>query len=172
MKIAFSTLACPDWSFTDVLSAAKDFGFDGVEIRGLGKDISIAKSPSFSDEQLPETLRKLSSMRVSIQCFSSARALKHAASAQENIKEISDYIDLAAKTGAPYVRVLADEKMFDEGDVDDNVVLDQLKRLAALALKQDITLLVETNGVYADTKRLRALLDTCASDAVAALWVT
>jgi fatty-acyl-CoA synthase len=33
-----------------------------------------------------------------------------------------------------------------------------------------VTLLVETNGVYADTNRLRNLLDRVGSDAVAALW--
>jgi fatty-acyl-CoA synthase len=65
---------------------------------------------------------------------------------------------------------LADEKMFAEGTVDDDVVLSQLKQLAPLALSRDVILLIETNGVYADTRRLRELLDACASDAVAALW--
>ena len=30
MKIGFSTLACPEWSWTDIYSMAKDFKFDGV----------------------------------------------------------------------------------------------------------------------------------------------
>ena len=33
-----------------------------------------------------------------------------------------------------------------------------------------VTLLIETNGVYADTSRLRKLLEQLSSDAVAALW--
>ncbi len=40
MKIAFSTLACPNSSWQDIVSMAKDLGFDGIEIRGLGDDIS------------------------------------------------------------------------------------------------------------------------------------
>mgnify|MGYP000877083448 CR=1 FL=1 len=31
MKIAFSTLACPDSSWQDIYSMAKDMDFDGIE---------------------------------------------------------------------------------------------------------------------------------------------
>ena len=39
MKISFSTLACPEYSWSDIYSMAKDIGFNGIEIRGLGNDI-------------------------------------------------------------------------------------------------------------------------------------
>ena len=39
MKISFSTLGCPGFEWSDIYSMAKDFGFDGIEIRGMGKDI-------------------------------------------------------------------------------------------------------------------------------------
>ena len=42
-----------------------------------------------------------------------------------------------------------------------------LKELAAMAEGAGVTLLVETNGVYADTARLAALLDQVSSPAVA-----
>jgi fatty-acyl-CoA synthase len=170
VKIAFSTLACPDWNFNEICSAAKDFGFDGIEIRGLGEDIFTVRSRPFSEVELPETIRRLNSMRLTIQCFSSAHALKYEKNRTLNIREITEYIQLAAKIGAPYVRVLADEKMFAEGEVDDDLVISQLKELAPVASQNNITMLIETNGVYADTSRLRRLLDSCVSDAVAALW--
>ena len=55
-------------------------------------------------------------------------------------------------------------------EVDDEVVLAALRRLAPEAEANGVTLLVETNGVYADTNRLRKLLDEIGSDAVGALW--
>ena len=57
MKLAFSTLACPNFSWPEIYSMAKDIGFDGIEIRGLGNDIFAVKSPPFTEEQLPETLK-------------------------------------------------------------------------------------------------------------------
>ena len=35
MKLSFSTLGCPKLSFRDVLSIAKDLGYDGIELRGI-----------------------------------------------------------------------------------------------------------------------------------------
>ena len=53
MKLAFSTLGCPDFDWADIYSTAKDFGFHGIEVRGLGKDIFSSKGQPFSDENLP-----------------------------------------------------------------------------------------------------------------------
>ena len=80
------------------------------------------------------------------------------------------YIDAAAKIGTPYVRVLADLNPAPECEVDDAPVLGALEALVPFAEEKKVTLLVETNGVYSDTSRLRALLDRIASDCVAALW--
>ncbi len=80
------------------------------------------------------------------------------------------YINLASRLGTPYIRILADLEPHPAGEVDDNTVLSALRRLAPAAEEKGVTLLVETNGVYANTARLRELLDNVASDSVAALW--
>lgn len=54
--------------------------------------------------------------------------------------------------------------------IDDQAVATILKALALQAKAKGVTLLVETNGAYADTARLARLLDAVGSDAVAALW--
>jgi fatty-acyl-CoA synthase len=61
LKIGFSTLACPEWSWTDIYSMAKDFKFDGIEIRGLGNEIFSVKAQPFTEAQLPATIAKLQS---------------------------------------------------------------------------------------------------------------
>ncbi|MCL2057667.1 MAG: AMP-binding protein [Oscillospiraceae bacterium] len=170
MKIAFSTLACPGSSWEDIYSMAKDIGFDGIEIRGLGSDISAYSAAPFTDAALPATIAKLSSLRLSIPCLSSNCCLKYANKRGENLDEITAYIELAKKLGTPYIRILADLLAAADGEVDDELVISQLRALAAVAEKSGVTLLVETNGVYADTARLRSLLEQVASDAVAALW--
>jgi fatty-acyl-CoA synthase len=81
-----------------------------------------------------------------------------------------EYISLAAKLGTPYIRILADLEPKPADEVDDAVVLAALERLIPAAQSKGVTLLVETNGVYADTGRLRGLLEDLASDAVGALW--
>lgn len=170
MKIAFSTLGCPDFSWSDIYSMAKDLGFNGIEIRGLGKDIFAVKAQPFTEGQLSQTVKKLSELRLEIPCLSSGCCLRHAEDFEKNYQEIVEYIDLASKLGTPYIRILADLEPQPGEEVDDQVVLDALNRLVPVAEKNGVILLIETNGVYSDTRRLCNLLDAVASDAVAALW--
>ncbi|NLY43408.1 MAG: AMP-binding protein [Clostridiaceae bacterium] len=170
MKLAFSTLGCPNFSWDEIYSMAKDFGFDGIEIRGLGNEIFAVKAQPFTESQLPNTIKKLSELRLAIPCLSSGCCLKFAEDADKNHEEIVQYISLATKLGTPYVRILGDLEPHPTGEVDDEVVIAALKRLAPIAEEKGVTLLVETNGVYSDTARLCKLLNEVASDAVAALW--
>ncbi len=170
MKIAFSTLGCPDFGWMDIYAMAKDFHFDGIEIRGLGQNILAVTASPFSERQIGKTVAKLQSLHLEIPCLSSGCCLKYPEKHPEVLEEIRQYVDLAQKLGTPYIRILADQDPAPSGEVDDVYVASVLKELAAVAEGADVTLLVETNGVYADTKRLAALLDRVASPAVAALW--
>lgn len=170
MKISFSTLACPDYSWTDIYSMAKDLRFDGIEVRGLGEDIFAVKARPFTDSQIPLTVKKLNELGLEIPCLASGCALKFKENHNQNIVEITQYIVLAQKLGTPYIRILGDSDPEENSEVDDNYVADVLHTLGMIAEGFGVTLLVETNGVYADTKRLRTLLDTVNSPYVCALW--
>lgn len=172
MKISFSTLACPNFDWSDIYSMAKDFDFDGIEIRGLGADIFSGKSNPFTEARLPKTTAKLKQLGLEIPCLSSGACLKFTDKAEDNEKEIKEYAALANKLGASYIRVLADLEPYPTGEVDDNAIAAELKKLVPIAEEYNVTLLVETNGVYSDTKRLKALLDNVSSRKVAALWDT
>ncbi len=170
MKLAFSTLGCPDFEWKDIYSMAKDFGFEGIEVRGIGDELNAVKAKPFTEDRLPETVKKLESLRLTIPCLTANCCLKYADKEEQNYAEILEYMELAEKLGTPYVRVLGDRWITEEDFIDDEVVLKALRRLAPVAEEKGVTLLIETNGVYADTARLRKLLEDAASDAVAALW--
>ncbi|HKM32099.1 MAG TPA: sugar phosphate isomerase/epimerase family protein, partial [Oscillospiraceae bacterium] len=170
MKIAFSTLGCPEWSWQDIYTMAKDIGFDGIEVRGLGDETIAMKAGPFTDSQLDKTMAKLSSIGLEIPCFSSGCCLKLSDKLDSTKAELIQYMSLCKRTGTPYLRVLADLEPHCCGEVDDDAIAAVLKELVPVAKENNVTLLIETNGVYADTARLRTLLDSVASDNVAALW--
>lgn len=170
MKLAFSTLGCPDFSWSDIYSMAKDFGFDGIEMRGLGNDIFSVRAQPFRPDQLDKTIANLKRLRLEIPCLSTGCVLKDAYNWNETKEEIKEYIRLAEKLGTPYIRLLGDRNADAEGPVDDDVVLRALREIVPYAEKHHVILLVETNGVYSDTNRLRDLLVRVESDNVAALW--
>ena len=170
MKISFSTLACPNWSWQEIYGAAKDLGFNGIEVRGLGNEIFSVKAQPFTDSQLPKTVEKLNSLGLEIACLSSGACLKFKDKYDEAEAEIKAYAQLASKLGTSYIRILADLEPAPVDEVDDDYIVDCLKKLIPIAEEYNVTLLVETNGVYADSARLAAVLDKVASRKIAALW--
>jgi len=170
MKLSFSTLGCLDFDWTDIYAMAKDFGFDGIEMRGLGNDIFSAKARPFRKENLDATIAQLKRLHLEIPCLSTGCVLKEEQGWEETKAEIMEYIALARKLNTPYIRLLADRHAYVEGEVDDEIVLKNLQTLIPAAEEAGVTLLLETNGVYADTARLREVLNRAASDNVAALW--
>ncbi|MDR0983946.1 MAG: sugar phosphate isomerase/epimerase, partial [Ruminococcus sp.] len=166
MKISFSTLACPEYSWNDIISTAADLSYDGIEIRGLGNDIDVWKSGPFTDKKISKTLDTLERTGLKISCFSSNICLKYRN--DDAIKEeISKYIDLAVKTDTPYIRILADNAPAPDGHTPDD---DYIAEVISAFATPKVTLLVETNGVYSDTRKLKNLLDKIDSPYVAALW--
>lgn len=170
MKISFSTLACPDFSWTDIYSMAKDLGFNGIEVRGLGNEIYSVKAKPFTDENIDKTVAKLNKLGLEIPCLSSGCCLKFFEKHDEIIEEITQYAILAKKLNTPYIRILADLDPAPVDEIVDEKIVEILKEVIPVAKENNVTLLVETNGVYSDTKRLKSLLDKVNSPYVQALW--
>lgn len=170
MKLAFSTVGCPDYNWTEIYSMAKDLGFQGIEMRVTGGEYFSLHARPFKAENIESTLSDLKKRHLEIPCLSSNCSLKYKEKTEENITKLMEYIELAYKLGTPYIRILADEHAKEEGEVDDNHVIEVLKKLMPFAEVKNVTLLVETNGVYADTSRLKNLLDSVPSDNIGALW--
>ncbi len=170
MKLSFSTLACPDFTWTEICSMAKDFGLDGIEIRGLGNDLYAYKAGPFTPSKIDGTVKKLEEQQLVISCLSSGCSLKFKEKELENYNELTEYVKLAKRLSCKYVRVLGDSEPQPEGEVDDAYIVNFLKKVSKIAQAEDVILLVESNGVFADTMRLRRLLDAVGSANVAALW--
>lgn len=169
MKIAFSTLGCPDWSFSEILSTAKDMGYDGIEIRGLKNEIYAPTIREFKDERIESTKKALDNLNLELTCFSSASYLFDKVNTEDAIREGCSYIDLANKMGVKYVRVLGDKDPHPSKDIDDDFVKENLQYLVDYSKDKGVTPLIETNGVFADTKRLLKLVESIDGN-VGILW--
>lgn len=169
LKISFSTLACPELSWNEICSMAKDFGFRGIELRGFGRDI-FSKNQPFSESHTEASAEKLCSLGLEIPCITSGACLKFRDRFDEIYLEVQSYARLAQKIGASYVRVLADLLPKPDGEVDDFYIAETLKKLVPIAEEYNITLVVETNGVYCNTKRLAGVIESVNSRKVGVLW--
>ena len=123
MKISFSTLTCPDYSWVDIYTMAKDLGFHGIEVRGLGNEISSVRAKPFTAANIDATIAKLNKLGLEIPCLSSGACLKFADKHDETVEDITQYAELANKLGTPYIRILADLEPAPVDEVDDNAII-------------------------------------------------
>ena len=170
MKLCFSTLACPEWTWDKILTFAKECGYSGIEVRGVLSELHASNMPQFQPGAIKATKARLSELGLQIACLSSACEIQRPVVWEQTRDMAMKYIDIAKALGVPYVRVLADVAPSPMGKVDDLTVRFAAKELGDYAGKNGVTILIESNGAYADSRRLRALLDEIAMPSVAALW--
>ena len=175
IRTSFSTLGCPDWSFTELIEYGSDAGFDGVEIRLLERETDLLAVPAFQPSRLSERRRELTEggFRVCGIASSVAFDSPDATERQRQVDVGRANLDLAAELEADVVRVFGDiirETVGREALVDQ--VAEGLDRLGEYAEPLGLTVVIETHGDFADSRLTRDTLQRVNSDAVGVLWDT
>jgi len=169
LKLAFSTLGCPDWDFEDILSTAKDLGYNAIEVRGISKEMHAPAAKPFLPEHLEATKEKLAKLGLGICCFTTGVRLNEDYKIEAHMRAGKEYIDLAQKMQTPYVRVMADSGP-EPGQVALEKVAERLAEIAQYAGERGITILVENNGVFAESQKMLELMKAVNSPYAAVLW--
>ncbi len=167
MKLSFSTNGWNGFTWEDFYTMAKDLGFSGIEIHDIGEQAFQGVNGPLRKENVSKTARKMANLGLSIPCVNVLCDISAKDKIDDNVTEIIEHISLAKKLGSPYVRLRAGEVSTDETD---DVCADVLRAVKDFAEETEVTILVETVGVYADTKRLADLLNRFACDNISALW--
>lgn len=161
MKLSFSTRGWPDFSWEEMTETAKQMNFAGIEVYNLHKDPRLTdKSGPFHKYHTAATVRQLREDKLAVPCLDSSCDLSAEESCLEDVKLL---MEAAHNAKVPYVVVCA---LRDQEDK----VCENLNALLPLAEELDIAILMKTSGIYADTARLRGLLESFACDQLAALW--
>jgi len=170
MKFSFSTLGCPGWSWDDMLVTAKDLGFDGIEVRGIGNELYVPNAKPFINTNIEKTKERLNKLKLDIPCLTSSCYLFDKSKIDSHLKEGREYIDLAQKLGTPFVRVLGDANPRPGEGVDVNFVAENLSILTGCADGKNVKVLIETNGVFANSDVLLNLIKKVDSPNLGVLW--
>ena len=172
-RLAFSTLGCPDWSFDQVLDFAAAHGYDGIELRGIQRELDLTKRPEFSDDTIEETKKRVRRKGLKIVDLGSSATLHYTEEdkRQEQIDKGKEFIDLAERLGCPYVRVFPNN--LPKGEDKEKImelIADGLRELGEYAKKGDVTVIIESHGdlVWADD--IKKVLDAANHSHVGLLW--
>ena len=161
MKLSFSTRGWLDLSWTEMLDSAIDMGFHGIEVYNLHIcDQLTDRSGPFHKYQVAATVRQLREKNLHIPCFDTSMDLS---APNCDLDALCSVMEVAHNSQVPYIACCA---LSDQ----EELVLQRLTALVQKAEAMGLVLLIKTSGIYADSARLRKVLDHFASDSLAALW--
>lgn len=168
MKIAFTTLACPDWTLDEIVEHAAEYGYDAVDFRGLLGQMGVYIRPEFTDDA-DKTRRLFRQAGLTISCFSSGARIHNAQAqaAAKSLAEVKEYATLCRRFDVPFLRVFGGkvESARDQAVQVAAQTLEEMARIAAPAC-----ILLETHDDWTRAEHVAAVMQAVQADNVGVCW--
>ncbi len=169
MKLSFSTKGWHGYLWEDFTRIADSQGFNGIELHNVNNPSFTEKNGAFYMSAAQATVRELYEKNLRIPCIDT---LKNPASKDEReafTEELNKCLQIASTLHIPYVRIKATDTgaSFEDQKAE---VISVLSDIIPEAEKNNVTIIIETSGLFSDTTKLLEVLNTFSCDSLAALW--
>ena len=162
MKLSFSTLGCHEYTLDQIIACGKKYGFNGVELRHVEKNVLLWELPDFSSAaSLAASKRKINDagLEVCVVGASGSFSLPGLFKRREQMDLLRRWSEVAQGLGCPYVRVFG-------GPVPDGQSMEEtlkwssdgLNEAIPVMAKYGVTLLLETHDSFSSSKGLLPLI--------------
>jgi sugar phosphate isomerase/epimerase len=173
LRLSFSTLGCPDWSFEKILSFAVANNYNGIEIRGIQRQMDLTKCKEFSGaENIAATRRLVEDKGLKFVDLGSSAEMHHsnAADRQKNLDEAKRFIDLAQNLNCPYVRVFPNKLPKENRNATIDLIVKGLLEAGNHAKGSKVNVLMETHGDVVETAVIKQIMDASRHPNVGLVW--
>ena len=165
MRLAFSTLACPDWSLERVVDTAIRYGYEGLELRIVDGEFL---SPAMTDAQRKRTTRILREADLAVSCVDTSFEV---AAPAASIDEALAYVELAAELDGRMIRLFGGAPDGEPRSATAGRVGERLAELAERGRSLGVVVAVETHDSFARGEVLAEMLSDAPAD-VGVIWDT
>lgn len=172
MKIGFSSAVCPAWDLETMVRNAAQWGYNGIELRGLQGELRLPLARGLASA--PENVKALfAENKVELVCIGSSVTLtskdRREIGRQRAILE--ENLELAHRLGCPMVRIFSGEvEKLDTQRAALSRAAEHLARVAPLAGRLGVSIVVENGGDFPSSADLWFLLDAVDHPSVRACW--
>lgn len=170
MKLSFSTNGwnLPLSKLIPLLSENKIFG---LEIHDVNSPC-FNNGEDFSFSNLPKIKKLLFETGVEISCIDSVSNFADIDNFENNKKEVTSLIDLAERLSCKYVRIEAVDKDLKNFNKKKTIefLYENLPSIIEYAKNNNVTVLLESMGLFNSTQDLGDFLNSFSSDNFSALW--
>ena len=172
--LSFSTIGCPNWPLEKIVSFAKNNRYDGLEIRGIQRELNLPNLSYFnSKEAITATIKMVKDNGLSIVDLGSSAALHYRDETErkKNIDEAKKFIDLAAQMNCPFIRVFPNDFPADQ---DKNTTIDLIAKglleLGDYANNTNVSVLLESHGQVVNSTDLQTIMQAAKHTHVGMVW--
>ena len=171
MKISYSTLGCPDWSWQKILDESVKMGYDGIEIRGIEGEMYSPQVKYFNDKNREATLAELKHRNLKMVCLGTSAMFHDPEKIDSAIVEAKEYIDLAEKLGVKYIRIFGNIiPDFSKREETLNLIAGGWAEVYKYSEGKDVTPLVEIHGNFNNVGIFKDILKKFTHPKFAVLW--
>ena len=172
MKLAFSTLGCPDWELEKIAQAARVYGYQAVELRAVGGELDLLKRPEFQTGAIDSTRRWLADESLRICCVDTSCTFD-APDADERGKQIEvalRHAELAGALGASLIRIFPDKIQAGatRAETRDNIAA--CLRAVAQRAPDGVRIGLETHGDFARGQAASEIMRLADHPKVVLIW--
>ena len=172
MKLAFSTLGCPNWDLDQIVEAAHLYGYQGIELRALGGELDLLSRSEFQKNETERTRRRLEAEGLSICCVDTSCRFDSTDPSERraNVEVAVKHAELAMTLGAPLIRVFPDKIQAGatRDETRDNIA-SCLRDVAQLS-PPSVLIGLETHGDFARGNFAAEIVRMADDPAVALIW--
>jgi sugar phosphate isomerase/epimerase len=172
MKLAFSTLGCPNWELDKIVETAERLGYDGVELRAVGGSLDLLGRPEFISSNLSTTRSQFEDRNLTICCVDTSCTF-HSPEKSERSAEVDialKHAELAAELRASLIRIFPDKIQpgATRNETRDYIV-ESLQQLAE-RLPAEVDVALETHGDFARTETTTEIVRLVNHPQVRLIW--
>jgi len=172
--LSFSTLGCPDWDFKQVIDFASAHDYQGIELRGIRRQLDLLQCGEFKNaENRKTTLRMMKDNGLKFVDLGSSTNLHFPEGAErtKNMDEAKRFIDLAQEIECPFIRVFPNDFLKER---DKNATMDLmaagLLSLAQYAKDSNVSVLIESHGDLVHIDDLEKVLKAAEHPHAGMVW--
>lgn len=172
--LSFSTLGCPDWTYSAIVNFAAANGYDGIEIRGLQRELDLQKCKEFNSKQNILASTKLAKEKgIKIVDLGSSAQLHHTDVAErlKNLDQAKRFIDLASQLDCPFVRVFPNnfpKEVNHESTIE--LIAKGLNELGNYAKGSKVFVLMETHGDLVWIRDIEEIMEKVDASNTGIVW--
>lgn len=172
MKLAFSTLGCPNWDLEQIADTAQRLGYDGVELRAVGGSLDLLDRPEFTCGNIRAARAMFEDRNLEICCVDTSCTF-HSPHQMERSVQVDlalKHAELAAALGAPLIRVFPDK--IQPGATRDETrdyICESLRQIAE-RVPEEVSVALETHGDFARAESTLEIVTLVNHSRVKVIW--